>query len=160
MSWPLGARQVNYVDSACQVPWLFLRLTFQESSLVVWTHGIVEGIVPLLAMSWIAVAVGSPAELTPIVTLTLKYRLSCFLVPESLHSGRGYLVTASWAVCLPKTQGRIGCGGKSIPNTGWTPAQERNMLPFQLKFRLWFPREGAIRSVNISCWGPQKTLHL
>lgn len=60
-----------------------------------------EGIVPLLAMSWIAVTVSFTAELTTVVVLTLKYRLSCFPVPEGLHSGRGYLVTASWAVCLP-----------------------------------------------------------
>lgn len=160
MSWPLGARQVNYVDRACQVPWLFLRLTFQESSPVVWTSGIVEDIVPLLAIRWIAVTVGSTAELTSLVIRTLKYRLSCFPGPEGLRSGRGYLVTASWALCLPETQGRIGCGGKAILNSAWSPAQERNMLPFQLKFGLWFPGEGVIRSVGISCWGPLKTFHL
>lgn len=49
--------------------------------------------------SWVAVTVGSTPELTPLVILTLKYRLSCSPVPEGLHSGGGCLSrTARWLV--------------------------------------------------------------
>lgn len=159
MSWPLGARQLNYTDRACQVPYLLLRLTFQESFLVVWTYGIVEGIASPLAMSWIAVTVGSIPELTPIVILTLKYRLSTY---AWMSAFRKRLLNHRWPQgCLFATgPGKNRMWGKSILNSGWNPVWERNMLPFHLKFGLWFPRGGVIRSVNISCWGPQKTLHL